>query len=62
MEDRFDSFKNEDMSCITQFSPVHIILRRSKMLLKFSRHIMMYNVSLAALCANVTYKGYFAIQ
>ena len=32
------------------------------MLLTFSRHQMMYNVSNAVLCVEITYKGYFAIQ
>ena len=32
------------------------------MLSAFSRYQMMYNVSYVALCAEVTYKGYFVIQ
>ena len=32
------------------------------MLLTFSRHQIMYNVSNVVLCAEVTYNGYFVIQ
>ena len=32
------------------------------MLVTFSRHQMMYNVSYAVLCAEITYRGYFVIQ
>ena len=32
------------------------------MLLTFSRHQMMYNVSNVALCAEVTQKGYFVTE
>ena len=51
MEDRF----NEGMSCITHFVFLHIILRKSQILLTFSRQQMMYNVSNDVLCAKVTY-------
>ena len=56
-QDRF----NEDMSCITHFVFLHVILRKSQMLLTFRRHQMMY-VSYVALCAEVTCKGYFVTQ
>ena len=36
---------------------LHVVLRRSQMLLTFSRHQMMYNVSNVVLFAEVTYKG-----
>ena len=58
MEDKF----NKGMSCITHFVLIHVILRTSQMLLVFSRHQMMYNVSYVVLCAEVTYKEYFVIQ
>ena len=58
MENRF----NEGMSFIIHFLFLHVILRRSQMLLTFSRHQVMYNVSNAVLCAEVIYKGYFAIE
>ena len=58
MEDRF----NEGMSCITHFILLHVILRRSQILLTFSTHQMMYNVFYVLLCASVIYKGYFVIQ
>ena len=32
------------------------------MLLAFSRHQTMYNVSYVVLCAEITYKEYFVIQ
>ena len=53
---------NEGMPCITNFVFLHVIPRRSQMFLTFSRHQIMCNVSYVALCTEVTYKGYFAIQ
>ena len=47
---------------LSHFVFLHIILRRSQMLLTFSRHQIMYNVSNVVLCAEVTYNGYFVIQ
>ena len=58
IDDRF----NEGMPCITHFIFPHVILRRSQMLLTFSRHQMTYNVSNFSLSAEVTYKGYFVTQ
>ena len=58
MNDRF----NETMSCGTQFFFLHVIFRRSQMLLTFSRYQMMYNVSFVALCAEVICKRYSVIQ
>ena len=58
IDDRF----NEGMSCVTHFIFSHVILKRSQMLLTFSRHQMMYNVSNFSLSAEVTYKGYFVMQ
>ena len=56
--DRF----NEGMSFITHFIFLQVILSRLQMLLTFSRHQMMYNVSYVVLCAEVNCKGYFLIQ
>ena len=53
---------NKNMSCITLFVFLYAILRRSQMLLTFSRYQMMYNVSYVVLFAEVTYEGYFVIQ
>ena len=53
---------NEDMSCIAHFVFLHVILRKPQILLTFSRHQLMYNVSYVVLCAEVTYKGHFGIQ
>ena len=58
MEDRF----NEGMSCIAHYVFLHIILKRLQILLTFSRHHMMYNVSNVVLCFEVTYQGYFVLQ
>ena len=58
MEDKF----NEGMSCITHFVFLHVILRRSQMLLKLTRDQMIYNVLYVILCAEVTCKGSFAMQ
>ena len=58
MEDKF----NEGMSCITRFVFLHVILRRSQMLLKFTRDQMIYNVLYVILCAEVTCKGSFVMQ
>ena len=43
---------------ITHFVFLYVIFRRSQILLTFSRHYVSY----VALCAEVTYKGYFVIQ
>ena len=40
-------------ACITRFVFLHVILRRSQILLSFSRHQMMCNVSYVVLCAEV---------
>ena len=53
MEDRF----NEGTPCITHFVFLHVIVRISQMLLKISRHQMMFKVSYVILCAEVTCKG-----
>ena len=58
MEDRL----NEGMSYITHYVFLHVILRRLQMLLKFSRHHMIHNVSNAVLCFEVTYTGYFVME
>ena len=58
MEDKF----NEGISCITHVAFLHVILRRSQMLLTFSRYQMMYNVYNVVLCAEVTHEGHFAIR
>ena len=58
MEDTF----NEGMLYINLFVFLHLILQRSQILLTFSRHQMLYNVSYFVLCAEIIYKGYFAIH
>ena len=50
------------MSCITHFVVLHGILWRSQMLLTFSRHQMMHNVSCVVSYTESTCKGYFAVQ
>ena len=47
---------------VPSFFFIHVILRRSQMLLTFSRYQMMYNVSFVALCAEVICKRYSVIQ
>ena len=54
MKDKFD----ENMSYITHFFVLHAILRRSEVLLIFSRNQMMYNVPCDVPCAEVTCKEY----
>ena len=55
MEDRF----NEVMSYIPILFCFMSFLGDNKMLLTFSRHYMMHNVSYVVLCAEVTCKRYF---
>ena len=62
MMDRFEDLNNKEMSCITHFVFLRVILRRSQVLLTFSRHQVMYNVSYNVLCAEDTYKGYFIVH
>ena len=62
MEDIFGNLNNEDISWITHFVFLHVILTRSQMLLIFSGHQMMHNISYVALCDEVTYEGYLVIQ
>ena len=50
------------LPCTTRFAALQAFLRRSKMLLTFSRHQIMYNVFCVVPCAEVTYQGYFLIQ
>ena len=58
MEDRFI----EGMSSISQFVILHAILRRSQIILTFSRPQIMYNVSCVSLCIEVACKGTQALD
>ena len=58
MEDRF----NEGMSCINQFVIPHAILRRSQIILTFSRPQIMYNVSCVLPCVEIACKGTQALD
>ena len=53
MEDRF----NESMSFIVHFVILEALLERLQMLLTFSRHQVMYDISCVLSCAEVTCKG-----
>ena len=44
------------------FFSLHVILRRSQILLTFSRNQKIYKVSYVVLCFEVIYKGYFVMQ
>ena len=53
---------NEITSRITHILFLHVILRRSQMVLTSSRQQMVHNVPYVVLCAEVTCEGYFVIQ